>query len=110
MIAAERVGPIPVAIDFDGTLATSLWTPENRTTDIGSPIRVNIVKAREVARAGHAIVIYTARDWADEPMLREWLLAQDIPFDGIECSKLLASAYCDDRAIPASAASWLPAR
>lgn len=110
MIAAEHTGPIPVAIDFDGTLATSLWTPQNRTTDIGEPIRVNIVKAREVARAGHGIVIYTARDWSDEDKLRVWLLDQGVPFDRVECGKLLASAYCDDRAVPASASSWLPAR
>jgi hypothetical protein len=106
--AADRQGRLPVAIDFDDTLARSLWTPENPTTEIGPPIHLNIVKAREVARAGWRIVIYTARSWDDEPKIRAWLLEHQVPFDSIICAKPLCGAYVDDRARHADDASWLP--
>lgn len=106
--AADRQGRLPIAVDFDGTLAVSLWTVDNPTTEIGEPIRRNIVKVRELARQGWKVVIHTARSWTDEPALREWLTEHSVPFDAIICSKPLCAAYCDDRAIHEREASWVP--
>jgi hypothetical protein len=106
--AADQQGRLPIAVDFDDTLATSLWAPDNPTTEIGEPIQVNIVKVRELARRGWNVVIFTARAWRDEPALRAWLTEHDVPFTSIVCAKPLCAAYCDDRAIPADAASYVP--
>jgi hypothetical protein len=101
---------LPIAVDFDGTLAEALWTPENPTTEIGSPIRVNILKVREVHRAGWKVIIHTARPQADTAKIRKWLRDNSVPFDAIHTDKLLAALYIDDRGRHASESSWIPAR
>ena len=92
------------SIDFDGTLATSIW-PE---PGIGEPIQRNIAKVHELTRRGYKIVIHTARGWEAYKQLATWLTEHDVPFDMIVCGKLLARIYVDDRNIDANAAVWLP--
>ena len=96
------------AVDFDGTLAVSLWTEDNPTTEIGPAISLNLVKARDLHRAGYNIVIYTSRNWEDEPALRAWLVRHEVPFSSILCCKPLAAMYIDDRAVHSSEANWSP--
>ena len=101
---------LPILVDFDGTLAEALWTPENPTTRIGAPIRLNILKVREAHRAGWEIVIFTARPLRDHNLLDAWLHAHGVPFDRIICGKPLGAAYIDDRNIDIRESSWIPAR
>lgn len=97
-----------VAIDLDGTLAEGIWTPDNPTSEIGYPIWENVEKAREVEAAGYKIIIHTSRGWTDYQNIEGWLNHYNVPFRRIECGKLLAAVYVDDRARHADAESWLP--
>lgn len=90
------------AIDFDGTISTK--HPDHR---IGEPIPENIEKLREIDRAGGKIIIHTARHWEDYIKIEEWLEKYDVPYKFIQCGKILAHRYIDDRAINAEEESWL---
>jgi hypothetical protein len=96
-----------VAVDFDDTLFESLWTPENRTREIGNPKWNNIKKCLELVRTGHTIIIHTARGWEDENAVREAAEQVGIPIHYVVCAKPLARLYVDDRALHESSESWL---
>jgi hypothetical protein len=96
-----------VAIDFDDTLFHSLWTPENRTREIGEPIWNNIMKALDLVEAGYQIIIHTARGWEDEQAIRDACAAIDLPIHYVVCAKPLARMYVDDRALHESCQSWM---
>lgn len=95
-----------VAVDLDGTLAETAW-PE---PGIGEPIQENIIKLYELQREGYKIVIHTSRGWEDYELIEAWLHKFYVPYNRIVCGKLLAHRYVDDKAIPATAESWLPER
>jgi hypothetical protein len=97
-----------LAVDLDGTLAEPIWTPENPTAEIGAPIRRNVVKLREAVAKGYNVVIHTSRPWTDYQSIEEWSKLHQIPVRRIQCGKLLAAAYIDDRAIHAEESQWLP--
>jgi hydroxymethylpyrimidine pyrophosphatase-like HAD family hydrolase len=97
-----------LAIDLDGTLAEPLWTAENPTSEIGAPIQRNLIKLREAVRSGYKAVIHTSRPWTDYEAIEYWLNQNEIPFRAIQCGKLLAAAYIDDRAIHAEQWNWRP--
>lgn len=97
-----------IAVDLDGTLAESLWTPDNPTSEIGSPIPGNIKKAQEVCEAGYKLIVHTARPSTDYRIIEDWLTEQEVPFKFIQTGKILAAAYVDDRAIHADQESWIP--
>lgn len=91
------------AVDLDGTLAEPAWPDPG----IGDPIFGNVMKLRQLVRAGKKIVIHTARPWSDYELIESWLNQNLIHFDRIVCGKLLAHRYIDDRAIHESEKSWL---
>lgn len=90
-------------IDLDNTLAHPVWPDPG----IGEPIEENIKKLHEVVEAGYDIFIYTARHWGDYKQIQSWLRKHKIPFKGIVCGKPLCLKIVDDRAVAASARSWL---
>lgn len=104
----QRKNLLWIAVDLDGTLAEPIWTPENPTSAIGDPIKVNVLKLREAVRKGYKVVIHTSRPWSDYEAIEAWLNLHEIPFKAIQCGKLLAAAYVDDRAIHAGASNWTP--
>jgi len=104
----QRANLLWLAVDLDGTLAEPVWTPENPTSEIGEPIRRNVVKLREAVRRGYKIVIHTSRPSSDYEAIEAWLNHHSIPFKAIQCGKLLAAAYIDDRSIHESESSWIP--
>lgn len=97
-----------LAVDLDGTLAEPLWTPENPTSDIGAPIRRNVVKLREAVAKGYNVVIHTSRPWTDYQSIEAWCEQHSIPARRIQCGKILAAAYIDDRAIHSEESQWIP--
>lgn len=97
-----------VYIDLDATLAEGIWTPDNPTSDIGTPIWENVRKAERVAEAGFKIVIHTSRAWTDVEAIRYWLDYWDIPWNDVQCGKPLGVLYVDDRGRHSEATSWLP--
>lgn len=94
------------AVDFDGTLAESLWSVEDPTSAIGEPIWGNVEQCIALRDMGYSIVIHTARGWADHKAITEWLQFYMVPFDQVVCGKLLAAVYIDDRAVH-SDSDWL---
>lgn len=104
----QRKDLLWLAVDLDGTLAEPIWTPENPTSAIGAPIWLNVTKLHEAVRKGYKIIIHTSRPWSDYEAIEAWLKWHEIPFKAIQCGKLLAAAYVDDRAIRAEESSWLP--
>jgi hypothetical protein len=103
----QRKNLLWLAVDLDGTLAAPIWTPENPTAAIGEPIWLNVIKLREAVRRGYKIVIHTSRAWTDYEAIEAWLLLHDIPFKAIQCGKLLAHRYVDDRAVHADDPNWV---
>lgn len=108
----DFVSPGPLAhlkwagIDLDGTLAESLWTPENPTSEIGAPIWRNVEKARQLHADGWKNVIHTSRGWADYPVIEAWLIHYEIPFRGIICGKGLFGVMIDDRNVDPESPDW----
>lgn len=96
------------AVDFDGTIAESHWTPEDPNYEIGEPIPGAYRKAWELHREGLKIIVHTARPWSDYERIESWLTHHGFPFKRIVCGKLLANIYIDDRARHSDSTSWLP--
>lgn len=94
------------AVDFDGTIAHSSWTPDNPLALPGEPIYDNLLKLEELRQAGFKIYVHSSRPWADYELLESYLNHHHIAFDGIILGKLLAHVYVDDRAVNASALDW----
>lgn len=95
-------------MDFDGTLAQSLWSIENPTADIGEPIWENLVKVERAVEAGYKIIVHTARPSTDYAAIERWLTLFKVPFKFISTGKILVAAYVDDRGVHESAESWIP--
>jgi ribonucleotide monophosphatase NagD (HAD superfamily) len=87
---------ISIMVDLDGVVST-----EERVFD--RPLAKLIPGAREALRelkdAGHTIVLYTARGWAEYNYTKAWLDQHDIPYDAIQMGKPIAHVWIDDRAI-----------
>lgn len=102
----QRANLLWAAVDFDGTIAESSWSPENPTALPGDPIWENIAKLNVLVAAGYKIVVHTSRSWADYELIEAYLTRHRIPFSRIVCGKLLARVYVDDRAVHADELDW----
>lgn len=103
----KRFELIWAAIDFDGTIASSEYTPDNPTYAIGEPMPKALDKCDELVAVGYKIIIHTARPWSDYEVVESWLNHHGFPWSKIVCGKLLADIYIDDRAYNASLDSWV---
>lgn len=104
----QRTKLMWAAVDFDGTLAQSKWTPEQPTYEIGDPVPGAYRKAVELHREGYKIIVHTARPWSEYEKIESWLQYHGFPYRRIVCGKLLANIYIDDRGRNAASTSWLP--
>jgi ribonucleotide monophosphatase NagD (HAD superfamily) len=88
--------PISIMVDLDGVVST-----EERVFDrpLAKPIPGAREALHELKDAGHTIVIYTARGWAEYNYTKAWLDQHDIPYDAIQMGKPIAQVWIDDRAI-----------
>ena len=88
--------PISIMVDLDGVIST-----EERVFD--RPLAQAIPGARaaltQLKQAGHTIVIYTARGWAEYNVTKDWLDRNEMPYDAIHMGKPIANVWIDDRAI-----------
>lgn len=94
-----------IALDLDGTCAEPAWAP-GKLSVIGSPIPGAVEKAWAASEAGYKNVLHTARPWSEYEMIEQWLIRNEFPVRQIQCGKILAHRYVDDKAIPASAERW----
>jgi len=93
--------PRVLAVDLDGTLLQNEGHPV-----FGEPIPAVVAAVRQLKEEGWVIVVWTCR--GDTRELREYLAAQEIPFDHINenpggpangSPKIFADVYLDDRAL-----------
>lgn len=93
-----------IGVDLDDTIAKGVW-PE---PGIGEPIWENVAKVRELIEHGFKVVVYTARGWEDFELVESWLEHHDIPYNRLECGKMLLRAMVDDKNVLPESESWLP--
>lgn len=96
------------AIDLDGTLCYSTWTPDQKRSVIGDVIPENVEKLLELIEHGYYCYIFTARHWSDKEMIEAWLVENNIPITEVICGKPLFDVFADDRNLNSRAPSWLP--
>ena len=67
------------------------------------PLATPIPGAREalsaLRAAGHTIVVYTARGWAELRVTKKWLDDHGMCYDAIHMGKPIAHVWIDDRAV-----------
>lgn len=112
MTAFVQPGPrsklLWLAVDLDGTLAEPVWTADNPVAEIGTPLWFNEIKLERAVKAGYKVVIHTSRPWTDYEAIEAWLNHYEIPWHKIQCGKILAALYIDDRGRHSDAESWIP--
>ncbi|MBN2445387.1 MAG: hypothetical protein JXO22_01580 [Phycisphaerae bacterium] len=88
--------PKAIMIDLDGVIAS-----EERTFE--RPCANPLEGAREALQAlhdaGHSVIIYTARGWAEYRYTKQWLDDNGFVYDGLHMGKPIADIWIDDRAI-----------
>lgn len=83
-------------IDLDGVICTEEKTFERA---LAQPLPGARDALQALRDAGHQIVVYTARGWAELAMTRQWLDNHGIPYDSIHMGKPVADRIIDDRAM-----------
>jgi len=86
-----------VAVDFDGTLASSLWpSPALGEAD---PKALDLVK--HYYKEGCEIIVFTARPTSHHERIRDWLAWHGIAYAVYDVTnvKPVACLYFDDRAV-----------
>jgi hypothetical protein len=97
-----------VAVDFDGTIAEPLWTPENPTGLAGPPLPGVREKLRELVEHGYKPIVHTSRGWTDYEYIEWYCDHYELPIRRIVCGKILAARYIDDLNGHVNDESWLP--
>ena len=93
------------AWDLDGTLTIKEksgggWTPESCL--MAKPRQEMINLCNQAWKAGHFILIYTARRWTTREATVYWLQKNNVHYHALDMgSKPLVDHYIDDRAINA---------
>jgi ribonucleotide monophosphatase NagD (HAD superfamily) len=88
--------PISIMVDLDGVICS-----EERVFD--RPLATPIPGAKEalakLKAAGHTIIVYTARGWAEYNVTKRWLDEHGMTYDALHMGKPIAHVWIDDRAI-----------
>lgn len=96
---------LTIAIDVDGTVADSSDVDFVKAEDDpyeflkARPIKGALEAVKKLFDEGHTIVFHTARAGNSKEATKQWLETHGFPFHHIECDKLVAHVYIDDRAI-----------
>ncbi len=85
-----------IGIDLDGVLCSEEKTFEKPLAVINPGAREFTLEAR---KAGHTIVIWTARGWEQYRVTLHWLEDNGIEFDQLIMGKPIFDVFIDDRAV-----------
>lgn len=88
--------PRTIMVDLDGVLASEEKTFERA---LASPLPGAREAVARLRAAGHTVIIYTARGWAEFRMTRRWLDEHGFEYDGLHMGKPIADVWIDDRAV-----------
>lgn len=85
-----------ICVDFDHTISIT-----NDEYDIGDeqPNERVIEWMWERYFEGHTLIVWTARPWRDASYIVSKLIAWEVPWHGLRCSKGGADLYVDDKAL-----------
>jgi len=93
---APQTGGYTVCMDFDGVL--DHHNTEDPIDKIGEPLEPGIQLAKRIKKAGHRLVILTARPEQMHNTILGWLKGQGVKADEVTNVKPPAAMYIDDRA------------
>ena|SRR5580765_5654590 len=85
-----------ILVDLDGVICTEERTFERSLATLKPGAREAM---QALCDAGHTVVIYSARTWAELKMTEAWLREHQIPYHGLHLGKPIADWHIDDRAI-----------
>ncbi len=85
-----------IMVDLDGVLASEEKTFERA---LAAPLPGAREALARLRAAGHTIIVYTARGWAEFRMTRQWLDDHGFEYDGLHMGKPIADVWIDDRAV-----------
>ena len=97
---ADRL--LTFCIDIDGVLCEDGSYPNYH---LAAPKQEYIKKVRKLYKAGHRIVLFSARYFSDQDVTITWLRRYRIPFHKLILDKPSADIYVDDRGV--SLLDWL---
>ncbi len=85
-----------IMVDLDGVIATEERTFERA---LAKPLDGARDALRKLREAGHTVIVYTARGWAEYKMTKAWLDDNGFAYDGLHMGKPIADVWIDDRAL-----------
>lgn len=88
--------PLTIMVDLDGVVCTEELTFER---PLAQPLPGAKEALAQLKAAGHTIVIYTGRAWAELKATKKWLDDHGMVHDAIHMGKPIAHVWIDDRAI-----------
>lgn len=85
-----------LAVDIDGVLCTE---ERQFSRPLADPIKGAKDAIDRLRAAGHTVVLYSARTWAEIEVTRHWLKTHGFEFDGLQLGKMTVDRFIDDRGI-----------
>lgn len=85
-----------IMVDLDGVICTEETTFER---PLAKPISGAADALRRLKEAGHTVIVYTARGWAEYKATKKWLDDNGMVHDAIHMGKPIAHIWIDDRAL-----------
>lgn len=85
-----------IIIDMDGTICTE---ERQFSRCLATPKTGAVEAINSLYDAGHIIIIYSARTWAEYEMTVDWLQRYGVKFHQLFMGKPVGDVWIDDRAI-----------
>lgn len=85
-----------IIIDLDGTICTE---ERQFSRPLAKPNHGAVESVNKLFDAGHTIIIYTARTWAEWEVTNNWLQVHNVKFHQLFMGKPVGDLWIDDRAI-----------
>ena len=81
---------------MDGTICTE---ERQFSRCLAKPLEGAVEAINSLYEAGHIIIIYSARTWAEYEMTNDWLQRNGVKFHQLFMGKPVGDVWIDDRAI-----------
>ena len=85
-----------IIIDIDGTICSE---ERQFSRPLATPLPEAIASVNALFDAGHTIILYSARTWAEWEVTNYWLRQHGVKFHQLFLGKPVGDVWIDDRAI-----------